>query len=139
MTQGDWNRIRYLLVVIGTYLCRSTTSRGKETRIITYQTYFNLQTIFKQPLALGLKRDDTFFVMILGHCIEMDTRDMDAYIGTNINDKVRGNLNTSALMKMLNTSEPGDHLATPRLEDTSITSVEMPLSNQDKMMLETPL
>lgn len=58
--------------------------------------------------------------------------------GTDINDKVRGNLNTPALMKMLNTSEPGD-LATPRLEDASITSLETPLSNQDKMMLETPL
>lgn len=35
-------------------------------------------------------------------------------------------------MKMLNTSEPGD-LATPRM------SLETPLSDQDKMMLETPL
>lgn len=59
--------------------------------------------------------------------------------GTDINDKVRGNLNTPALMKMLNTSEPDGLLATPRLEDTSITSLETPLSNQDKMMLGTPL
>uniref|UniRef100_A0A4W6DFM6 Cell division cycle 16 homolog (S. cerevisiae) n=4 Tax=Lates TaxID=8186 RepID=A0A4W6DFM6_LATCA len=88
--------------------------------------------------ALGLKRDDTFSVTMLGHCIEMYIGDTDAYIGTDINDKVRGSLNTPALMKMLNTSEPGD-LATPRLEDTSITSLETPLSNQDKMMLETPL
>lgn len=42
-------------------------------------------------------------------------------------------------MKMLNTSEPDDLLATPRLEDTSIMSLEAPLPNQDKMMLETPL
>lgn len=54
------------------------------------------------------------------------------FLGTDINDKLRGNLNTPALMKMLNTSEPGD-LATPRM------SLETPLSDQDKMMLETPL
>uniref|UniRef100_A0A669EPG2 Cell division cycle 16 homolog (S. cerevisiae) n=1 Tax=Oreochromis niloticus TaxID=8128 RepID=A0A669EPG2_ORENI len=89
--------------------------------------------------ALGLKRDDTFSVTMLGHCIEMYIGDTDAYIGTDINDKVRGNLNTPALMKMLNTSEPDDLLATPRLEDTSIMSLETPLPNQDKMMLETPL
>uniref|UniRef100_A0A8C9X5E5 Cell division cycle 16 homolog (S. cerevisiae) n=1 Tax=Sander lucioperca TaxID=283035 RepID=A0A8C9X5E5_SANLU len=95
--------------------------------------------------ALGLKRDDTFSVTMLGHCIEMYIGDTDAYIGriqlccTDLNDKVRGSLNTPALMKMLNTSEAGDLLATPRLEETSITSLETPLSNQDKMMLETPL
>lgn len=59
-------------------------------------------------------------------------------VGTDINDKLRGSLNTPALMKMLNTSEPGD-LATPRMEDTSVMSLETPLSDQDKMMLETPL
>lgn len=48
-------------------------------------------------------------------------------------------MNTPALMKMLTTSEPGDLLATPRLEDTSISSLDTPLSGQDKMMLETPL
>lgn len=42
-------------------------------------------------------------------------------------------------MKMLNTSEAGDLVATPKLEDNSIMSLETPLSNQDKMMLETPL
>uniref|UniRef100_A0A7N6B1L1 Cell division cycle 16 homolog (S. cerevisiae) n=1 Tax=Anabas testudineus TaxID=64144 RepID=A0A7N6B1L1_ANATE len=89
--------------------------------------------------ALGLKRDDTFSVTMLGHCIEMYIGDTDAYIGTDINDKVRGSLNTPALMKMLNTSESGELMATPRLEDTSITSLETPLSNQDKIMLETPL
>uniref|UniRef100_A0A7N8Y4L0 Cell division cycle 16 homolog (S. cerevisiae) n=1 Tax=Mastacembelus armatus TaxID=205130 RepID=A0A7N8Y4L0_9TELE len=89
--------------------------------------------------ALGLKRDDTFSVTMLGHCIEMYIGDTDAYIGTDINDKVRGNLNTPALMKMLNTSEPGDLLATPRLEESNVTSLETPLSNQDKMMLEAPL
>lgn len=59
--------------------------------------------------------------------------------GTDLNDKVRGNLNTPALMKMLNTSEAGDLVTTSKLEDSSITPLETPLSNQDKMMLETPL
>lgn len=60
------------------------------------------------------------------------------HAGTDINDKLRSSLNTPALMKMLNTSEAGD-LATPRMEDTNVTSMETPLSDQDKMMLETPL
>lgn len=61
---------------------------------------------------------------------------------TDINDKVRGSQNTSALIKMLNTTEPGDPVATPRLEeieDTSIMSLETALPNQDKVMLEAPL
>uniref|UniRef100_A0A3Q2ZRG2 Cell division cycle 16 homolog (S. cerevisiae) n=1 Tax=Kryptolebias marmoratus TaxID=37003 RepID=A0A3Q2ZRG2_KRYMA len=89
--------------------------------------------------ALGLKRDDTFSVTMLGHCIEMYIGDTDAYIGTDINDKVRGSLNTPALMKMLNTSESSELLAEPRLEETSVTPLGTPVSNQDKMMLETPL
>ncbi|XP_071369462.1 cell division cycle protein 16 homolog [Centroberyx affinis] len=90
--------------------------------------------------ALGLKRDDTFSVTMLGHCIEMYIGDTDAYIGTDIKDKVRGNLNTPALMKMLNTSsETGDPRATPLLDDSNIMSLETPLSNQDKTLLETPL
>lgn len=60
------------------------------------------------------------------------------HVGTDINDKLRGSLNTPALMKMLNTSEAGD-LATPRMEEANDTSLETPLSDQDKMMLETPL
>lgn len=59
------------------------------------------------------------------------------HVGTDLNDKLRGSLNTPTLMKMLNTSEPGD-LATPIMEDLN-TSLETPLSDQDKMMLETPL
>lgn len=31
--------------------------------------------------ALGLKRDDTFSVTMLGHCIEMYIGDSDAFIG----------------------------------------------------------
>uniref|UniRef100_A0A1A8RYP5 Cell division cycle 16 homolog n=1 Tax=Nothobranchius rachovii TaxID=451742 RepID=A0A1A8RYP5_9TELE len=89
--------------------------------------------------ALGLKRDDTFSVTMLGHCIEMYFGDTDSYIGTDINDKVRGNLTTPALIKMLNTSESGELPAEPRLDETSVTPLETPVSNQDKMMLETPL
>uniref|UniRef100_A0A8C6NX76 Cell division cycle 16 n=1 Tax=Nothobranchius furzeri TaxID=105023 RepID=A0A8C6NX76_NOTFU len=89
--------------------------------------------------ALGLKRDDTFSVTMLGHCIEMYFGDTDSYIGTDINDKVRGSLTTPALMKMLNTSESGELPAEPRLDETSVTPLETPVSNQDKMMLETPL
>uniref|UniRef100_A0A667ZRM5 Cell division cycle 16 homolog (S. cerevisiae) n=1 Tax=Myripristis murdjan TaxID=586833 RepID=A0A667ZRM5_9TELE len=89
--------------------------------------------------ALGLKRDDTFSVTMLGHCIEMYIGDTDAYIGTDIKDKVRGNLNTPALMKMLNTSsEPGDPRTIPLLDDSNIMSLETPLSNQDKTV-EMPL
>lgn len=37
---------------------------------------------FVSPVqALGLKRDDTFSVTMLGHCIEMYIGDTDAYIG----------------------------------------------------------
>lgn len=37
--------------------------------------------IFFFVQALGLKRDDTFSVTMLGHCIEMYIGDTDAYIG----------------------------------------------------------
>lgn len=36
---------------------------------------------FLSVQALGLKRDDTFSVTMLGHCIEMYIGDTDAYIG----------------------------------------------------------
>lgn len=36
---------------------------------------------FLSAQALGLKRDDTFSVTMLGHCIEMYIGDTDAYIG----------------------------------------------------------
>ncbi|XP_025070972.1 cell division cycle protein 16 homolog isoform X2 [Alligator sinensis] len=39
--------------------------------------------------ALGLRRDDTFSVTMLGHCIEMYIGDSEAYIGTEIKDKLR--------------------------------------------------
>ncbi|XP_055492604.1 cell division cycle protein 16 homolog isoform X1 [Leucoraja erinacea] len=38
--------------------------------------------------ALGLRRDDTFSVTMLGHCIEMYIGDADAYIGTEIKEKL---------------------------------------------------
>lgn len=37
--------------------------------------------VFSFVQALGLKRDDTFSVTMLGHCIEMYIGDTDAYIG----------------------------------------------------------
>uniref|UniRef100_A0A3Q3GCC0 Cell division cycle 16 homolog (S. cerevisiae) n=1 Tax=Labrus bergylta TaxID=56723 RepID=A0A3Q3GCC0_9LABR len=71
--------------------------------------------------ALGLKRDDTFSVTMLGHCIEMYIGDTDAYIGRKRLKDFSG------------------EIVCEKMEDTSITSMETPLSNQDKMMLETPL
>uniref|UniRef100_A0A8C5EJB3 Cell division cycle 16 homolog (S. cerevisiae) n=1 Tax=Gouania willdenowi TaxID=441366 RepID=A0A8C5EJB3_GOUWI len=38
--------------------------------------------------ALGLKRDDTFSVTMLGHCIEMYIGDTDAYIGEILSSKI---------------------------------------------------
>uniref|UniRef100_A0A4W5JM89 Cell division cycle 16 homolog (S. cerevisiae) n=1 Tax=Hucho hucho TaxID=62062 RepID=A0A4W5JM89_9TELE len=90
--------------------------------------------------ALGLKRDDTFSVTMLGHCIEMYIGDTDAYIGTDIKDKVRGTLSTPGLMKMLNTStEPSNARTTALLEESGIMALETPQSNQDKASLDTPL
>uniref|UniRef100_A0A4W5MIU3 Cell division cycle 16 homolog (S. cerevisiae) n=1 Tax=Hucho hucho TaxID=62062 RepID=A0A4W5MIU3_9TELE len=96
--------------------------------------------------ALGLKRDDTFSVTMLGHCIEMYIGDTDAYIGqtsymgTDIKDKVRGTLSTPVLMKMLNMStEPSDARATPLLEESGIMVLETSPSNQGKASLDTPL
>uniref|UniRef100_A0A8C7EYP1 Cell division cycle 16 homolog (S. cerevisiae) n=1 Tax=Oncorhynchus kisutch TaxID=8019 RepID=A0A8C7EYP1_ONCKI len=90
--------------------------------------------------ALGLKRDDTFSVTMLGHCIEMYIGDTDAYIGTDIKDKVRGTLSTTGLMKMLNTStEPSNARTTVLLEESGIMALETPQSNQDKASLDTPL
>lgn len=42
--------------------------------------------------ALGLKRDDTFSVTMLGHCIEMYIGDSDAYIGKLISLCIRQHL-----------------------------------------------
>ncbi|XP_006927488.1 cell division cycle protein 16 homolog isoform X3 [Panthera pardus] len=39
--------------------------------------------------ALGLRRDDTFSVTMLGHCIEMYIGDSEAYIGADIKDKLK--------------------------------------------------
>ncbi|KAK0150612.1 Cell division cycle protein 16 [Merluccius polli] len=87
--------------------------------------------------ALGLKRDDTFSVTMLGHCIEMYIGETDAYIGTDIKDKVRSNLNTPALVKVLNASpEPA---SATLLDDSDVMSLETP--NQEKVAgaQETPL
>lgn len=90
-------------------------------------SYFHLDLLIRQT---GLNH------CVWVYCIIFDV--ISLHVGTDINDKLRSSLNTPALMKMLNTSEAGD-LATPRMEDTNVTSLETPLSDQDKMMLETPL
>ncbi|XP_019735399.1 cell division cycle protein 16 homolog [Hippocampus comes] len=90
--------------------------------------------------ALGLKRDDTFSVTMLGHCIDMYIGETDAYEGTDIGDKVRGSANTQTLMKALNATELTETLASLWLEDVSSTMMgETPLSHQDKMVLDVPL
>ncbi|KAJ3592060.1 hypothetical protein NHX12_007190 [Muraenolepis orangiensis] len=87
--------------------------------------------------ALGLKRDDTFSVSMLGHCIEMYIGETDAYIGTEIKDKVRSSLNTPALVNALNTSpEAGAAAAEPSLDDSDAMSLETP--TQEKAAAVTP-
>uniref|UniRef100_A0A8C1GF84 Cell division cycle 16 homolog (S. cerevisiae) n=1 Tax=Cyprinus carpio TaxID=7962 RepID=A0A8C1GF84_CYPCA len=81
--------------------------------------------------ALGLKRDDTFSVTMLGHCIEMYISDSDAYIGTDIKDKVRKTLSTPALMKMLNTSADGNESRPQPVEEVNVC-LETPSFNADK-------
>uniref|UniRef100_A0AAY4EDT2 Cell division cycle protein 16 homolog n=1 Tax=Denticeps clupeoides TaxID=299321 RepID=A0AAY4EDT2_9TELE len=80
--------------------------------------------------ALGLKRDDTFSVTMLSHCIEMYISDTDAYIGTEIKDKVRSTISTPALMKILNTSADGGDSRPQTLEESAV--METPTPNPDK-------
>ncbi|XP_077473136.1 cell division cycle protein 16 homolog [Stigmatopora argus] len=89
--------------------------------------------------ALGLKRDDTFSVTMLGHCIDMYIGETDAYEGTDIGDKARGSSNTQTLMKALDVTDSSQSRASPRPEDASPMTVETPLSSQDKMVLDMPL
>ncbi|CAL1582542.1 unnamed protein product [Knipowitschia caucasica] len=91
--------------------------------------------------ALGLKRDDTFSVTMLAHCIEMYIGDTDAYVATDIDDKAKSSLNTPALMKMLSTTGEFPASDTPRQEEAENTNAMSltPVSNQDNVMLETPL
>uniref|UniRef100_A0A673KVM4 Cell division cycle protein 16 homolog n=1 Tax=Sinocyclocheilus rhinocerous TaxID=307959 RepID=A0A673KVM4_9TELE len=81
--------------------------------------------------ALGLKRDDTFSVTMLGHCIEMYISDSDAYIGTDIKDKVRKTLSSPALMKMLNTSADGNESRAQPVEEVNVC-LETQSFNADK-------
>ncbi|MBN3295750.1 cell division cycle protein 16 homolog isoform X1 [Amia ocellicauda] len=75
--------------------------------------------------ALGLKRDDTFSVTMLAHCIEMYIGDADAYIGTDIKDQLRSTLSTPALMKMLNHSSVDSSEFRPQpLEESGIMALE---------------
>lgn len=48
-------------------------------KLIEFSGFHHFFFFFVQ--ALGLKRDDTFSVTMLGHCIEMYIGDTDAYIG----------------------------------------------------------
>lgn len=82
--------------------------------------------------ALGLKRDDTFSVTMLGHCIEMYIGETDAYIGTDIKDKLRGGLSTPALMEVLNTSAEAGESRTQPLEESGIMALETSPANPDK-------
>ncbi|KAI2660764.1 hypothetical protein H4Q32_008422 [Labeo rohita] len=66
--------------------------------------------------ALGLKRDDTFSVTMLG---------------TDIKDKVRKTLSTPALMKMLNTSADGNESRAQPVEEVNVC-LETPSFNADK-------
>ncbi|XP_033865818.3 cell division cycle protein 16 homolog isoform X1 [Acipenser ruthenus] len=74
--------------------------------------------------ALGLRRDDTFSVTMLGHCIEMYIGDTDAYIGTDIQDKLRNTQSTPALMKMLTNPADANELRTQPLEESGIMALE---------------
>ncbi|KAK1167863.1 hypothetical protein AOXY_G10647 [Acipenser oxyrinchus oxyrinchus] len=74
--------------------------------------------------ALGLRRDDTFSVTMLGHCIEMYIGDTDAYIGTDIQDKLRNTPSTPALMKMLSNPVDASELRTQPLEESGIMALE---------------
>ncbi|KAG9349579.1 hypothetical protein JZ751_028027 [Albula glossodonta] len=89
--------------------------------------------------ALGLKRDDTFSVTMLGHCIEMYIGETDAYIGTDIKDKLRGSLSTPSLMKVLNTSTDASENRTQPLEESGIMALETSSPpNPDKPAAEPP-
>ncbi|MBN3277680.1 CDC16 protein, partial [Polyodon spathula] len=74
--------------------------------------------------ALGLRRDDTFSVTMLGHCIEMYIGDADAYIGTDIKDKLRNTSSTPALMKMLTNPVDASELRTQPLEESGVMALE---------------
>uniref|UniRef100_A0AAY5F046 Uncharacterized protein n=1 Tax=Electrophorus electricus TaxID=8005 RepID=A0AAY5F046_ELEEL len=76
--------------------------------------------------ALGLKRDDTFSVTMLGHCIEMYIGESDAYIGTDIKDKVKMIPSTTALKKILGTSADDSENQARPLEESSIMALETP-------------
>ena len=51
--------------------------------------FYNLQLTLRFCQALGLKRDDTFSVTMLGHCIEMYIGETDAYIGKGQRKNIR--------------------------------------------------
>ncbi|MEQ2273122.1 anaphase promoting complex subunit cdc16, partial [Xenotaenia resolanae] len=88
----------------------------------------------RQALVLIPQHASTYSAIGYVHSLMGDFESAIDYFHT-----VRGSLNTPALMKMLNTSETNDLQATPRSEETSLSTLETPASNQEKMMLEPPL
>lgn len=56
---------------------------AKPSELEILNNIFSLSLFFylKNKQALGLRRDDTFSVTMLGHCIEMYIGDSEAYIG----------------------------------------------------------
>ncbi|XP_060143884.1 cell division cycle protein 16 homolog isoform X3 [Globicephala melas] len=111
--------------------------------------------------ALGLRRDDTFSVTMLGHCIEMYIGDSEAYIGADIKDKLKCydfDVHTMKTLKNI-ISPPWDFrefevekqtveeaglapLETSRKTPDSRPSLEETFEiemNESDMMLETPM
>uniref|UniRef100_A0A670J4M0 Cell division cycle 16 n=1 Tax=Podarcis muralis TaxID=64176 RepID=A0A670J4M0_PODMU len=82
--------------------------------------------------ALGLRRDDTFSVTMLGHCIEMYIGDSEAYIGTAIKDKLRCyDFDVHTMKTLKNIISPAwdvleFDIEKQTLEESSIMAVEAP-------------
>uniref|UniRef100_A0A8C5MZF8 Cell division cycle 16 n=1 Tax=Leptobrachium leishanense TaxID=445787 RepID=A0A8C5MZF8_9ANUR len=99
--------------------------------------------------ALGLRRDDTFSVTMLGHCIEMYIGDADAYIGTEIKEKLKCydfDVHTMKTLKNI-ISPPWEErtldLERQSLDDSGIPSLEtshlLPKSSDNRSPVEESL
>ncbi|KAH0624569.1 hypothetical protein JD844_032183 [Phrynosoma platyrhinos] len=82
--------------------------------------------------ALGLRRDDTFSVTMLGHCIEMYIGDSEAYIGTAIKDKLRCYDFDVHTMKTLK------NIISPAWDVLDLDIERQTLEESNIMTLETP-
>lgn len=91
-----WDLTIVVLFIVSSFCCCFCFSWTKHIKVrkmacdwliffmLTNMFFFlRLEVVFFLFLwqALGLKRDDTFSVTMLGHCIEMYIGDTDAYIG----------------------------------------------------------